>query len=414
MKGGILEFLFCINHLFCLLANYKLLYWIRLIWENVPIGIYLGFTIIKSHKTIKGECIMDLLKSTLEKIRPSIEEAKKITRDKWDNLVKPIGSLGTLEEGTIKISGMTGKTINKLEKKAIVVMAGDNGVAEEGVSAPPQVFTRVLSESTAKGITGVATLGKFTNTDVYTVDIGMNGEVNHPNIIDRKINNGTKNFTKEAAMTYDEAVKAIEIGIEIGDELFGKGYDILGVGELGIGNTSTSAAVLSVIADLDVDITSGKGAGLTDEQYINKKKTILKGIELNKPNKEDPIDVLSKVGGFDIGGMCGLYLSAAKNKKPIVVDGFISSVAALCAVKLNENVREYILPSHLSNEPGAKYVLEELKLKPMLNLGMRLGEGSGCPLAFQILDTAIYTLENMGTFEAASLSSSVLIDMREE
>lgn len=357
---------------------------------------------------------MDLLKSTLEKITPSIKEAKKITRDKWDNLVKPIGSLGTLEEGTIKISGMTGKTINKLEKKAIVVMAGDNGVAEEGVSAPPQVFTRVLAESTAKGITGVATLGKFTNTDVYTVDIGMNGEVNHPNIIDRKINNGTKNFTKEAAMTYDEAVKAIEIGIEIGDELFGKGYDILGVGELGIGNTSTSAAVLSVLGDLDVDITSGKGAGLTDEQYINKKKTILKGIELNKPNKEDPIDVLSKVGGFDIGGMCGLYLSAAKNKKPIVVDGFISSVAALCAVSLNENVREYILPSHLSNEPGAKYVLEELKLKPMLNLGMRLGEGSGCPLAFQILDTAMYTLENMGTFEAASLSSSVLIDMREE
>lgn len=357
---------------------------------------------------------MNLLKDTLNKITAANEESKKITSDKWDNLIKPIGGLGTLEEATIKISGMTGKTINKLDKKAVVVMAADNGVVEEGVSAPPQVFTKVLAECNSKGITGVATFAKFTNTDIYTVDIGMNGQVSHPGIIDKKINNGTKNFTKQAAMTYDEAVKSIEVGIEIGDKLYNEGYDILGVGELGIGNTSTSAGVLSVLADLDVDITSGKGAGLTEEQYANKKNTILKGIKLNKPNKEDPIDVLSKIGGFDIGGMCGLFLSAAKNKKPIVVDGFISSVAALCAVKLNENVMDYILSSHLSNEPGAKYVLKELKLNPMLNLGMRLGEGSGCPLAFQILETAEYTLENMGTFEEASLNGSALVDMRKE
>lgn len=357
---------------------------------------------------------MNLLKNTLEEILPSDPDAKKITRDKWDKLVKPIGSLGTLEEATIKISGMTGKTINKLDKKAIVVMAADNGVVEEGVSAPPQIFTRVLAESTAKGITGVAILGKYTNTDVYTVDIGMNGKVSHPEIIDKKINKGTKNFVKEPAMTYDEAIKSIEIGIEIGNLLFERGYDILGVGELGIGNTTTSAAVLSVLSGLDVDTTSGKGAGLTEEQYENKKATILKGINFNKPNKEDPIDVISKVGGFDIGGMCGLYLSAGKNKKPIVIDGFISSVAALCAVRLNENVKDYILPSHLSNEPGAKYVMKELQMQAMMNLGMRLGEGSGCPLAFQVLEAATHTLENMGTFEEASLSSSVLVDIREE
>ncbi len=357
---------------------------------------------------------MNLLKETLEEIKKGDSKAKKLTRDKWDNLVKPIGSLGSLEEISIKMSGMTGKTINKINKKAIVVMSADNGVLEEGVSAPPQVFTRVLAESTAKGITGVAVLSKLTNTDVYTVDIGMNGKVNHPDIIDKKIKNGTNNFTKGPSMTYEDAIKSIEVGIELGDKLYQKGYDILGVGELGIGNTSTSAAVLSVLADLDVDTTSGKGAGLTEEQYLNKKAIILKGIEVNRPSKEDPIDVIAKVGGFDIGGMCGLYLSAGKNKKPIVIDGFISSVAALCAVKLSENVIDYIIPSHLSNEPGAKYVLEELKLKPMLNLGMRLGEGSGCPLAFQILDAATYTLENMGTFEQASLNSSVLIDMREE
>lgn len=357
---------------------------------------------------------MNLMKDTLDKITPSIKEAKKITREKWDNLVKPIGGLGALEEITVKISGMTGKTINKLNKKAVVVMSADNGVVDEGVSAPPQVFTKILAESTVKGLTGVATFAKFTNTDTYVIDIGMNGEVDHPHIINRKIQKGTKNFIKEPAMTYDEAIRAIEIGIEIGDDLYNKDYDILGVGELGIGNTSTATAVLSTLADLNIDEICGKGAGLTDKQYECKKNTIQRGISINKPDKEDVLDVISKVGGFDIGGMCGLYLSAAKNKRPIVIDGLISSVAALCAVRLNENVRDYILPSHLSNEPGAKYVMKELKLEPILSLGMRLGEGSGCPLAFQILETAIYTLENMGTFEQASLSSSVLVDMREE
>lgn len=357
---------------------------------------------------------MNLLKETLTKITPSTEEAKKITGEKWDKLFKPMGGLGALEESTIKIAGMTGKPINKLDKKAVVVMAADNGVVEEGVSAPPQIFTKVLADSTAEGNTGIATMAKITNSDVYTVDIGINGETEHLDIINKKIQNGTKNFTKEPAMSYDDAVKAIEIGIEIGDQLYSKGYDILGVGELGIGNTSTSAAVLSVLADLDVNIICGKGAGLTEEQFSNKKATILKGIELNKPDKKDPIDVISKVGGFDIGGMCGLFLSAGKNKKPIVIDGLISSVAALCAVKLNENVRDYILPSHLSNEPGAKYVMKELKLTPMLNLGMRLGEGSGCPFAFQILDSANYILENMVTFEEVSLKGSDLVDMRKE
>ncbi|WP_313757025.1 nicotinate-nucleotide--dimethylbenzimidazole phosphoribosyltransferase [Tissierella sp.] len=357
---------------------------------------------------------MNLLKETISSITPSNEEAKKLAREKWDGLVKPVGSLGTLEEATIKIAGMTGKVINKIEKRAIVVMCSDNGVVEEGVSSAPQIFTKVLTESMPKGLTGVATLGKYANTNIVTVNLGVIGEINDPRIINRKIADGTKNFVKEPAMTYDEAIKAIETGIEIGDKLYGEGYDILGTGEVGIGNTTTAAAVLSVLADLDVDITCGKGAGLTDEQHTNKKAVIRKGIELNKPKKEDPIDTIAKVGGFDIGGMCGLFLSAAKNKKPIVVDGFISSSAALCAVKLNPLVRDYIIPSHLSGEPGAKHVAEELQLKPMLNLGMRLGEGTGCPLAFQIIEAGMYTLENMGTFEEVSLSSSALVDIREE
>lgn len=355
---------------------------------------------------------MSLLKSTLNEITGANKEIMKETRDKWDGLVKPIGALGSLEEITIKISGMTGKVKNIIDKKAIVVMSADNGVVEEGVSSCPQNFTMLLTDSMLKGITGVATLGKFTNTDIITVDIGLMEDMNHEDLINKKIAYGTKNFTKEAAMTYEEAIKSIEVGIEIGNKLYNEGYDILGTGELGIGNTTTAAAVLSVLADFDVEITCGKGAGLTEEQYKGKKECILKGIELNRPNKEDVIDVLSKVGGFDIGGMCGLYLSAAKNKKPIVIDGFISSAAALCAVKLNPLVLDYLIASHLSEEPGAKHMMEQLKLKPMLSVGMRLGEGSGCPLAFQIIEAGLFTLENMGTFEEASISSETFIDIR--
>ncbi len=357
---------------------------------------------------------LNLLEKTLKSISPLDAEAMKLARDKWDSLVKPIGSLGQLEEMTIKLSGITGSVDNELNKKAIVVMCSDNGVVEEGVSSAPQEFTMLLAESMARKITGVATLAEFVNADIITVDIGLKGKTDNMNIINKKIAGGTNNFTKTRAMSCEDAVKSIEIGIEIGDMLFKNNYDIIGAGELGIGNTTTSAAILSVLGELDVEITCGKGAGLTDEQHKNKKEVILKGIEVNKPDKEDPIDVLSKVGGFDIGGMCGLFLSAAKNRKPIVMDGFISSAAALCAIKLNSLVKEYIVPSHLSHEPGAQAMMEVLGFKPMLNMEMRLGEGSGCPLAFQILDIGLHTLKNMGTFEEASIKGEVLVNIREK
>lgn len=356
---------------------------------------------------------MELLKSTIESIKSADSKAMEGTKEIWDGLVKPLGSLGTLEELGIKISGITGKVNNKINKKAIVVMAADNGVYEENVASAPQIVTTVLTEGMVNGITGVAVLGKFVGADIVTVDIGLNSDFTHENVINKKIAHGTKNFCKEPAMTYEEAIRSIEVGIEIGDKLFKEGYNIIGTGELGMGNTSTSAAVLSVFSGLGVDITCGKGAGITEEAYTNKKNTILKGIEVNKPNKEDPIDVLAKVGGFDIGGMCGLFLSGAKNRIPVVIDGFISSAAALCAVKLNPDVKDYLIPSHLSDEPGSKYMLDQLGLNPMLNMNMRLGEGSGCPLAFQIIDAALYTQENMGTFEQATIDSSVLVDIRD-
>lgn len=356
---------------------------------------------------------MELLKKTLNIIEPGDYEAKKAAMQRIDNLAKPIGSLGTLEDIAAKMAAITGKIYNKMNKRNIIVMCADNGVVEEGVSACPKELTAILTQNLTKNSTGVTVLSEFTGTDVTIVDIGVDAVINNPLVINKKIAMGTKNMVKEPAMSYKEAVSAIEAGIEIVDDLCKKGYDIFGTGEMGIGNTTTSAAVLSAILGLSPDLTVGKGAGLTEEQYENKKRVVKKAIELHDPDSNDPIDVISKVGGFDIAGMCGCFLGAAKNKRPIVIDGLISSAAALCAVRLNEHVRDYIFPSHLSEEPGAAYMMKEIGVEPILNLHMRLGEGSGCPLAFQIIDSALYAMNNMPTFEEASINSDGFIDIRE-
>lgn len=215
-------------------------------------------------------------------------------------------------------------------------------------------------------------------------------------------------------MSYEDAIRAVEVGIEVVDKLVMDGVDLLGTGEMGIGNTTTSAAVLCALSGLSPDIVVGKGAGLTDEQHKNKINVVKKALEINKPNRNDPIDVISKVGGFDIAGLTGCFLAAAKNRVPIVIDGFISSAAALCAVRLNPLVRDYIFPSHLSAEPGAVYMMKELGLEPMINLKMRLGEGSGCPLAFMIIEAALAIVNEMGTFEEANIVNDFLIDIREK
>lgn len=357
---------------------------------------------------------MDKLNNTLNSIKFLDEEAMNQAKKRWDSLVKPIGSLGLMEEITIRLAGIYRTTDFDIDKRAVVVMASDNGVVEENVASSPQIFTKILAEKMAKGMTGVSVMSKAVDADVIVVDIGINGDVKEKNVINRKIRYGTDNFTKAPAMTYDETIKAIEIGIEIADDLFNKGYKILGTGEVGIGNTTTSAAIIKTITDFPIDDIVGKGAGITDEQLVLKKKAIIKAIELHKPNRLDVIDVLSKVGGLDIAGLVGVYLSGAKNSKPVVMDGFISQAAALCAIKLDERVKDYIIPSHLSKEPGAKFVFNEIDLKPMLDLSMRLGEGTGCPLAFQIIDTSIYTLNNMATFEEAEMEKELLVDISKD
>lgn len=356
---------------------------------------------------------MNLFNETLSTISGSNKELEDLAKKFIDNLSKPIGSLGILEDIVIKLYGMKKEPVKRINKKSIIIMCGDNGVVEEKVSACPQEVTAIVTENFTKGTTGVCALTKYYGSDLTIVDIGVKKEINSPKVINKKIRYGTRNMMIEAAMTREETIKAIETGIEITRELVSKGYDLLGTGEMGIGNTSTSAAVLSVLLDIDSENIVGMGAGLTKEQHNHKKNVIKRSIEVNEPNKNDVIDVLSKVGGFDIAGLCGAFLGAASMKVPIVIDGFISSVAALCAYRLNHKVRDYIFPSHISEEPGARYIMEEMKLEPMVNLRMRLGEGSGCPFAFNIIESALYTIHNMASFSEAGVIKDDYVDIRE-
>lgn len=361
---------------------------------------------------LEEEYKMGKLNETLESIMPLDMEKVKEAQARLDSLVKPIGSLGKLEDMAAKMAGITGEIKNKINKKTVVVMCSDNGVTEEGVSCAPQFLTALMTNNFTKGITGVCVLAKNAGSDITIVDIGVKAELKHPKIIDKKIAYGTKNMAKEAAMTREEAIRAIEVGIEVVDNLVKEGYDLIGTGEMGIGNTATSSAVLSVLSGIDVSTVSGKGAGLTEEQFENKKRTIERAIEINKPNKNDVIDVIAKVGGFDIAGMCGCFLGAAKNRVPIVIDGFISTAAALCAYRLNSLSKEYMFTSHLSAEPGAIYAAREIGLDPILNLGMRLGEGTGCPIAFGVIEAALYTMNNMATLEESTVGGDFLVDIR--
>jgi len=356
---------------------------------------------------------MELLEQTLHGIESINKEVMKQAWDRIDNLTKPIGSLGEIENIIAKMAGITGSIHNKINKKNVVIMCADNGVVEEGVSNCPKSVTATVTNNFTKEITGVYVLSKFAGSDITVVDVGVDADFNNPKIINKKIAYGTMNMMKGPAMTREQTIKAIEVGIETVDDLVREGYDLFGTGEMGVGNTATSAAILSVFSGLEVEMSVGMGSGITQDQFINKKSVIKKSIEVNKPDKNDVIDVLSKVGGFDIAALCGCFLAAAKNRMPIVIDGFIASAAALCAYELNPLVIGYIFASHLSAEPGAAFIMNEIGLKPMLNLNMRLGEGSGCPLAFNIIEAALFTMDNMGTFEEATLDSKKYIDIRD-
>lgn len=354
---------------------------------------------------------MEYYKTIISGITASSENVLEQARGRLDLLAKPPGSLGGLEDIAAKVASITGDIINNLNKKQIIVFASDNGVYEEGIASAPQGVTLIQSLNMLKGITGVCVLAKAAGSSVKVIDVGINSDVKVAGLVDCKIRKATSNIAREPAMTYKEAEKAIEIGMDAVRKAYEEGYSLLGIGEMGIGNTTTSSAVLSELLGLkenEINKVVGRGAGLTDEAYEKKINAIKKAITINTPNPNDPIDILAKIGGFDLAAMCGAFLGAAYYKIPVVIDGFISIVAAICAIRLNPLCVQYMFASHISYERGYKLAMDELGLKAYLDMDMRLGEGSGCALMFQLIDSACAMIQDMATFEEAMIDTEYL------
>lgn len=324
-------------------------------------------------------------------------------------LAKPPGSLGRLEELSIQLAGVTGRVHNALNKKQLLVFAADNGVVDEGVSSAPQSVTKQQTINLMRGKTGVAVLAKHFGCGLTVCDVGVNADIYESAVLNRKIAYGTQNICTGPAMTREQTLQAILTGAEIARTV---DADVIGVGEMGIGNTTTSSAVLAVLLGADVEAVTGRGGGITEESFRKKKAVIRTAIEVNRPDRDDIVGVLSKVGGFDLAAMCGAFLGAAAARRPAVIDGLISAAAALCAVRLCPNVRGYLVPSHASFEIGYRLAMEAMDLRPLFDLGMRLGEGSGCPLAFQVLDAACAVINDMATFDEAGINDDYLDEIR--
>lgn len=280
----------------------------------------------------------------------------------------------------------------------------------EGVSSAPQSVTMQQTINLTRGKTGAAVLAKRFGCGLTVCDVGVNADLCESAVLNRKIAYGTQNICTGPAMTREQALQAILTGAAVAENI---DADAVGIGEMGIGNTTTSSAVLAVLLGADVDKVTGRGGGITEESFRKKKAVIRTAIAVNRPNRDDVIDVLAKVGGFDLAAMCGAFLGAAASQRAVVIDGFISAVAALCAVRLCPLVRGYLIPSHASFEIGYRLAMEKLALRPLFDLGMRLGEGSGCPLAFQVLDAACAVMNNMASFDEAGINDDYLDEIRQ-
>lgn len=349
------------------------------------------------------------IQEMISSVVPLNQTAMEQARQRQDELVKIPGSLGRLEELSIQLAGITGQVYNRIKAPHLLVFAADNGVFAENISSAPQSVTLMQTINLTRAKTGASVLCQHVGAGITVCDVGVNAVIREPRVLNRKIAFGTQNMLHGPAMTREQAEQAIRIGYELA---IGTPADAIGIGEMGIGNTTTSAAILSVLLGADVETVTGRGGGLTDEAFLHKKEVIQKSIALNRPNAQDVVDVLSKVGGFDLAAMCGGFIGAAASHRPVVIDGIISVTAALCAVRLCPNVRDYLVPSHASFEIGYRLALEALKLEPIFQLGMRLGEGSGCPLAFQVLGCACAVINDMATFEQGGIDDGYLDEIR--
>lgn len=354
--------------------------------------------------------MQEKIEALVRAVQPLDQKAMLAAEAHQARLAKPPGSLGRLEELSVQLAGITGKVHNELPRKQLLVFAADNGVVAEGVSSAPQSVTMQQTINLTRGKTGAAVLAKRFGCGLTVCDVGVNADLCESAVLNRKIAYGTQNICAGPAMTREQALQAILTGAAVAEDV---DANAVGIGEMGIGNTTTSSAVLAVLLGADVDKVTGRGGGITEESFRKKKAVIRTAIAVNQPNRDDVIDVLAKVGGFDLAAMCGAFLGAAASRRAAVIDGVISAVAALCAVRLCPLVRGYLIPSHASFEIGYRLAMEEMTLRPLFDLGMRLGEGSGCPLAFQMLDAACAVMNNMASFDEAGINDDYLDEIRQ-
>lgn len=345
------------------------------------------------------------LEEIIKKITKIDYKLMQITQSRLDNLTKPQGSLGRLEELVKLVVGITRNENPNFKNKVIFTLASDHGVTQEGISAYPKEVTAQMVHNFLRGGAGINVLAKHVGAKVVVVDIGVAEDLKpHPELIIKKINYGTKNMVKGSTMTEEEAIKSIETGIQIFENEFQNGLDIIGTGEMGIGNTTCASAITTVFTKKPVEDVTGRGTGIDDKMLENKIRIIKEALKINKPILNNPLDVLAKVGGFEIGGLCGIILAAASKKIPVVIDGFISGAAALVAYHLEPKTKDYMIASHCSVEIGHKIILDHIGLKPILDLNLRLGEGTGAALGINIVEAAIKILTQMATFQNAGVS----------
>ena len=338
------------------------------------------------------------LSSRLCAVRPLDQTIIQQARNRWNAIAKPLGGLGLLEDAVVQIAGITGDAQISLEKRACVVLCADNGVVAEGVTQTGSEVTAVVAENFARGETSACMMAKVANCDLLPVDIGVARDL-QGGLLRHKIAYGTGNIAVGPAMTQEQALDAVCFGIDLVGELKQKGYRILATGEMGIGNTTTASAVASVLLGKPPALMTGRGAGLSSDGLRRKIGAIERAIEVNQPDPDDPIDVLSKVGGLDIAGLCGLFLGGAVHRLPVVVDGVISASAALAAVRLCPEAAGYPLASHLPEEPAGRPLLDALGISPVISAGLRLGEGTGAIAMLPLLDMAVAVYRGMRTFE---------------
>lgn len=341
---------------------------------------------------------MDNLNVVLKEIDDIDYKALERAKNWLDSRMKPPGSLGYLEKLAMKIAGITGDEFYTINNSLHIVASADNGVIDEGISSCPVEYTRVVSEAMLSGVAAIGILCKNLNVDLKLVDIGIIEEIkrDYPNLYNRNVARGSKNFVYEPALGIENTLKAISVGIEIIKENKDK-YDIFSNGEMGIGNTTTSSAILYSLVKGDIDEIVGRGGGLTDKALEKKKRIIKECCEKYNTFDKTPVEIVSLVGGYDIACMVGMYIGAAKYKRPMLIDGFISSVAALVAVKMNPKIKDYIIGTHMSEEPGMKIVFDELGLEAPLQMGMRLGEGTGAVFAHPMARCAMEIMRTMKT-----------------